>query len=371
MKNQILLFVLASLLLFGCSGVKKINTDTIVQNTNSRIITFNPNLITKSVNQKFDLLISPVDGFKMNSITDSLMDFDGILSRSLETTERVNPDGTTNALTIRQKKQMKRKKQIIDFVHDKNSTGVLTNTVSQAILSNLFNEPQNTDPIDYLLTNSTPDTYNPYSVNGQYLSVFEVTLTNKSNEVIQVDINNFYFNSGYEQLVPFKIGYFEEAHRNNQNKLNNVYRLNMSDEMVIPPKESVIKYIAIPALNPSIKKLLVKYIEGKSSTNFDFNVAVKFDQTEVISEKFTFKINDNWKIGVEYYNLIIEDSLGNIYKSRTNEVYVPRHLFNQAFTVNGIGRYRGGFILLKEKEFKFSLAKDNLIFLDYSEKVKH
>ena len=110
--------------------------------------------------------------------------------------------------------------------------------------------------------------FNPFA--NKRLSVIRVCFTNESPEVKKILRSNIIVNSRYEQLSPLSTKYFDTIYKPNTTHYNNVLRMNMPNVLVVPPGQTVVKYIAIPALSNQSDGFSVSLISGTEATQFSF-----------------------------------------------------------------------------------------------------
>jgi hypothetical protein len=129
-----------------------------------------------------------------------------------------------------------------------------------------------------------PDTYNPFKVNEKYLTTFKVIFTNEMEKIVKISADNLQIISGYEQLAPMRTEYFEKNLSGNSEKLKNIYRMNLPDNLTIAPHQSIIKYFAVPTINLDVKQLMVNFISEEKVFTFNFNVT-----NYLIKNKYIYK----------------------------------------------------------------------------------
>jgi|GEM_PF-5465172 len=148
------------------------------------------------------------------------------------------------------------KQQVLDAYTTSSSFSALTNRLAN-----------NLDP-------RFPAYYNPFKQRDGYLSLFEVTATNRTSEVKTLTLKNVVVSNGTEQLTPLTTEYFEKITGSPKTQLPLVYRLVMPNVLSVPPGQTVVKYVSTPPLNTAAKKLDFQYIDGKAVETYAFNVEI-------------------------------------------------------------------------------------------------
>lgn len=185
------------------------------------------------------------------------------------------------------------------------------------------------------------------------MSVFKASFTNNSDTLIKLGINNFQVISENELLNPLKTEYFEKAFDRNSEKLKNILRMNLSDDIIILPKQSIIKYFAVPTLNPSNKGLSIKFLYNNKVYNYDYDL-------NILSSKESFNfIGVKIKKQKDAITDIVINQQGRIYSLTDNIIYVLENKQTEPLTIysmkvsNGYAEY-GKVVNIRAYDFQNS-----------------
>ncbi len=271
--NQYLLLILTPFFLSRCATSAKVSKKTITHSYFN--VTFSPEQIQYKVLRKVELTITPIDAAGLNRETYEAAFRDGNYEKelassiekrsneleSLSKTERIYITGKINAIEEIEKLEA--------------SNLIPPNTAYQLKSRIWYGKESGKDGTELTALSEVetyPDDFNPYKINNKYLSVFKVTFENIGSEIEKVALNQFQVVSGEELLYPLAVEYFEDNLKDEPEKVKNVYRMNMPEDLVLTPSQRITKFIAIPAINPNNEKLQIQLINENESVNFDFKV---------------------------------------------------------------------------------------------------
>ena len=176
--------------------------------------------------------------------------------------------------------------------------------------------------------------FNPYFLNNRYLSVFKVTIENNSDEIKKISIDDFQIVAGDEQFKPYKIDFFETNLKGNLEKINNIHRFNMPQELVITPHQKISKYLAIPAINQNKRDLSVQYIEKGNYLDFKFKLNTKqYDKIHYLTQ---YRIFDTSSKNATSYFYVIDYESGTQFATEDNRIYVDKNKANSIVSIYGI-----------------------------------
>ena len=356
-------------LLLSCTSVKnvpvkeQIRVDEVQQK-----VQFFPATISQEISADLDVSITPIDAKAMNRITYEATLFDGDYEKKQTTSTTIEETLKSNSLSKEERNKIELRKQIIDFVEKKIQSGEIPKVAGERLSWKLWNKLEGIDGSETRIGRGYPNTYNPFLLDNKYLSVFQIKFQNKGSSVKRLKLSDIFFNSGVEQLYPFETSYFEKLYTDNQEKTRIIYRLYMPSEMTIPPNESIVKYVSIPSLNPTIQNLDVKIIRENTSKNYSFSVKFDASNQTTILEKVNFKALDEEKLHVLRYYLVLLTSDGQVHILKDNSIFLPTDLSaNEKISIFGIATLPTGYAFTKNVNLTFGIEQSKEIFLNFSE----
>lgn len=366
MKNSNTLFLLLFVLFFvGCTPTINVQKTILIDYENTK---FTPQEIAKTIKGNITINLRPIDATEINEDTyrQSVMGgnyekerkqvfvtyFSKMEGKDLNRTDRNRFEGL---------------KKAFDFLEGRQSTGEISEEIVFNMKANLIGS-DNTALYDgtevenfSFTTGKYPDTYNPYYLNGKYLSVIEVELENKGEKVEKFNMDNIQIISGSEQLYPFKIKFFEDNLEGDLEKIKNIHRLNMPEEVILAPNQKIKKYISFPALNSFNKELTVNHIDGNSVINFNYNVKKTPLSKTFIVDKYLFYPSNTASTLSAYFVLNLD---GKIYPINDDFFFVPVEKVNKRASVYAIGISTAGTTYYgKVENFKFADFKKHIVQL--------
>jgi len=362
-------FVILTIIFVGCSQTKQIpKKETLQVDETYSKVTFTPEAINHEIDTGFEIIVTPIDAKAMNKIAYKTTNYDGNYEKTHSVSTLIEDQLRQTNLSKKERKRIEWRKEIIDFVKEKTNRGEIPRTIGEHLTWKIWNKTEGTDGTKKSIGKGYPSLYNPYKVNRKYLSVFKLTFKNTSKKVKRMKLSDLLFNSGYEQLYPYKTSYFEKIYDSEQEKLRIIYRINMPNELLVPPGETVIKYVSIPSLNTATKELDVKLIQEDVTQNFKFNVEVEEQFQETLLEKITFKAEDESKLQVLRYYFIIKTPDNQIYIIKDNSLFLPQEIKNERLSLYGIATLSSGYTFVKKENFTLSQYQSNEIELKFEEK---
>lgn len=345
--------------LIGCSSSKKISKTINHQYYN---ITFTPKSVSKIGVGKVKLEITPIDAASINRETFEAASRDGNYEKELALSiekrkieldtyskaQRARINGRINAIELINK--LERENQIP------------SNTAYQLKSRIWYGEEYGKDGTEVTSLSdveSYPDNFNPYKINQKYLSVFKVTFENESNEIEKINLKEFQVVSGEELLYPLGIEYFEDNLEEQPEKMKNIHRMNMPNELIITPRQRITKYLAIPAINPRNDKLQIQMIKDTKIVNFDFKV-----KDETLNKNYQVESYDVYTSGLadsfsyDFYCAVHYQN-GVSYAAIDNRVFVSEEKKKIPVSVFVIAIHRTSSNAKNSKKLNFRFADMN------------
>jgi hypothetical protein len=366
MKNSNTPFLLLFVLLFaGCTPTINVQKTVLIDYENTE---FTPPEIVKTIRGNITINLRPIDATEINEDTyrQSVMSgnyekerkqvfvtyFSKMEEKNLNRTDRNRYEGL---------------KKAFNFLEGLQNTGEISEEIVFNMKGNLIGS-ENTTMYDgtevenfSFTTGKYPETYNPYYLNGKYLSVIEVELENNGEKVEKFNIENIQIISGNEQLYPFKIKFFEDNLEGDLERIKNIHRLNMPEEVILAPNQKIKKYISFPALNSFNKELTINHIEGNSVINFNYTVKKSPLSKTFIVDKYLFYPSNTASTLSAYFVLNLD---GKIYPINDDFFFVPVEKVNKRASVYAIGISTAGTTYYgKVENFKFADFKKHIVQL--------
>ncbi|MBL7817556.1 MAG: hypothetical protein JNL70_21300 [Saprospiraceae bacterium] len=357
--NFLLLFTLMS-----CSS-SKIPTKKIEQKAEE--IIFSPESATKPVSNNLVMTITPIDAKTIDKESFTAGFRDGNYKQEQIKAAYSNLFSKENDLTKVQKQERNAIKKAIDIVRELEKRSQIPSVVASEMEQRILvgNEVgQDGSEMASLFENSEeyPDILNPYKVDKKYLSVFKISFENIGTEVERLNLKEFQVISGEEQLYPLSNDYFESNWKNQQEKIRNVYRMNMPSELVIAPKEKVVKYISVPAINPNNKILKVNFIRESKVTNFIFNTDYKFIDKTYSLVGFEIRDADSYKYMNQYYYVV--DNGKQCFSLEEPFIFISKTI-EKPITIYGIGISQNQVIYFGKETVNFRSLSTNKVLIPF------
>ncbi len=217
-----------------------------------------------------------------------------------------------------------------------------------------------------ILLQDHSDYFNPYKINQNYLSVFRVSFENKSSAIQNINLRSFQIASGEELLYPLSFTYFENRLDDEQEKLQNIYRMNMPNELTITPSQRITKYLAIPAINPRNESLQIQFLKESDFTNFDFIVSMESITNTHVFEKYNIDVRHRASHLYPYYYFAVHfDNEVSFATKDKPLVYISDQHKEIPASFFGIGVHKDGskVVFTKRENFLFKNLRNNKIEL--------
>ena len=356
---------------YGCSSTKIPKKETIKIDETYQKVSFTPETISKEISTGFQISITPIDAKEMNGIAYTTTLFDGDYEKKKSISTIIEEQLKQLNLSEEERRKIELRQQISDYIKDKIKQGELPENAGDNLMWKLWNKNAGTDGTERSIGRGFPGIFNPYKVNNKYLSVFRLTFKNTSRVVKRLELRELLFNSGYEQLYPFETSYFEKLYENDQEKLRIIYRLNMPNELVMPPGETVIKYVSTPSLNPTIQNLNVKLIQDEQTESFNYSVQIDGQSQTTFLEKYTFKAKNEFNLQVKRYYLILVTENNQIHIIKENSLFLPQEIKLDNLNLYAVATLYTGYTFGKLENFKLSQYPSNQIEIKFSEPQKY
>lgn len=219
-----------------------------------------------------------------------------------------------------------------------------------------------------------PDTYNPFKLNTQSLTVLKLVFENKGKEVERIKLDAWQLSVGNEILYPLKKAFFENQIFGLAEKMLNYQRLAMPEDLILMPNQRVEKYIVFPNINLNSTVWQLQYIKEKHITNIEFDVKQGNESQYIYLRNYGFEIK-----GLqlkEHYNIVyalafddgLTFALDNAQVFLTEErLKIPATIYALA-----INRVEAGISICKLDNVIFNDLDKNVIRLDFSaNKISH
>ncbi len=357
--------LMSALLLFVSCAANKLAKTTVYTHST---VEFKPTSVSKTIAPDVSLAIEPIDARDLNiGVFESYNRDGGYEKEHTEYHAYMTKDGSSLPLNERRKfKNIEKRFEIIDNMLAQGDISSMISALfkEKIYLNEILDRNTGLDGSETRVFNGGKEIYddlNPYKIDTRYLSLFKITLNNKSGEIRSFNIEDFQVSSANEQLYPFKMEYFESTLKGENEKMKYIYRMNMPNELKVTPRQTVEKYIATPAINIGNDTLMISYISNDSVTEFPFSVSIK-----TIDEKHSFSAYSFTSFG-EYSHIIVELPSGIVFPLKTNTLYINDKTSNERIKVYAIGTMRNQ-TYYSETSFIPSQMKKRKIKLSYDKK---
>ena len=154
---------------------------------------------------------------------------------------------------------------------------------------------------------NAPSLFNPFFLNGRYLSLFKATFENTSDEIIRIGVDDFQVSLGEELLKPYEPAFFEKAYKENTEKLKSAYRFSMPEKLTITPSQTVTKYLAISSIDRRNEAVTVQYLNEDTFKDFSFSLKLESSTINYTLESYTLDTYGFSKGASEFFVVQIED----------------------------------------------------------------
>lgn len=352
----------------GCGPSRKISRKTIIHDYYN--ITFLPEQIQKSSLGKVVATITPIDGESLNRETSEAASRDGDYEKefvteiekkkseleSLSRAEKAHINGIINGVAAVTKLE---KENLIP-----------SNTAYHLKLRILHGDKQgqngtelsNLSDVEYFA-----DNFNPYKMNNKYFSVFKVTFENKGSEIEKIRLKEFQVVSGEELLYPLEAEYFEDNLKEEPEKLKNIYRMNMPQELVLTPSQRITKFVAVPAINPKNENIQVQIIKGNEIINFDFKVKEKGVTQDYLMESYDIITSGFSDLSTYDFYYAINYKGGTSFAASTARIFVSeeKKAAPASIYVVAINKTTSKAITARKINFQFNEEEKNKVVVKF------
>ncbi|MAT56265.1 MAG: hypothetical protein CMN32_17480 [Saprospirales bacterium] len=366
MKN-ITIALIALITMGGCSPQSsKIISKTI--NHRYFNIRFSPESISKESLGKLRIEVTPIDAASINRETYEASSRDGNYEK--EFALKIEQSKSELKEYSRQERAyIKGKINAIELLNKMEAEYNIPSITSYNLKERIWNGDDfgyDGTEIKYLSENNFyPDYFNPYKINQKYLSVFKVTFENNSNEIQEINLEEFRIITGEELLFPLGLEYFENYLQNEPEKLKNIYRMNMPKELLITPSQRITKYIAVPAINPKSSSLQIQLIKNTDIVNFDFTV-----KEELLNKSYNLTKYEIYTSGLKdsysydfYCAIQYQDGVSIALSSNYIFVSPEREETPVSIYIITVNRIRSNVKFSKMQNVKFSSFENNRIIV--------
>lgn len=348
-----LLIIITSISFFACQ-----TTETLRESEDKTVsyryqnIEFIPESIADNISNNMEMTVTPVDATLLNQITleaafragdyehdlvDELFDRDSLDDLSRSTRDRVE-----NKIQITE--------QILESINTDNISAEMGRSLIERMWGDTSDGFDGSE-VDLISDEKATPQFNPYHTGTGYFSVFELNFKNQSNEIETIDIESFQIASGNEILSPFDMEYFEQRLERDPVKMENAYRYNMTDHLTLAPTQSVIKYLAIPAIDRNVEGVVLQYLAqdlDNKMVQFDFELKPINESFEI--EMFNYFINavtvgsERRQRFTDHY-IAIEFKDGNSFALKEDYFFIPAEYQNDNIEIcaTSISRNNGFF----------------------------
>ncbi|HYX09835.1 MAG TPA: hypothetical protein VE912_24105 [Bacteroidales bacterium] len=327
MKNLLFLSVLVILLFYSCSTQKDITTVS-VSGVNTKL-TFTPEYIQQKLSSGLEVYVKPISAEELNAEFGQLSLLSGQYNN-----QNLNTSHHDYVLTNNEEKQTNNiLEKGIEALHDT----LLSNQITNDEINNIINKV-----IDIYGTKEEKEYYiksvlkNPYFVKNKYLSIFKVELINRTDELVKTGLSNIDVLSGKEELKPYSnkdLKYYQSQYENDLL----IDRLNLTEEINIYPRDTVIKYFATPPINVNSKILKLYFNDSVFSFKTDY-------QVDSIKNKFNYyRLHTTYDM---YTILPIYRTNNGEFKELTvdnGDILVPEDILNQKIDIIVFKKYSSYF----------------------------
>ena len=274
--NKITSLLIIWISFMACQATEQVLDKTInytYQNT-----LFAPEQIRQEIADGLFLKVTPIDASSLNPMTYEAAFRAGDYEREIaEEYLDVNLDNLDRRTREKIENQIKVSNTILRSVNN----GILSPELGRNLFESIWDDIGfDGSETELYAGRRLRSNFNPYQIGSNYLSVFKLEFQNQTNHVITIKIDDFQISSGFEILTPLKMEYFEQRLSDSPLKIENAYRYNLNNELNIPPSNSVIKYLAVPAISMNVENVSIQYM-GDTYTSFDFIMNLIREREEI------------------------------------------------------------------------------------------
>ena len=289
-------------------------------------ISFTPPLIENKIVDSVYLTISPIDTRSLNKETYLAAYREGVHQNYTIESYQMQFSDSKDPYAIR---VLYTFKQIDELVEK----GKIPKLVGESFKNKLISAEINIEYASYDSLSQQkyyPDNFNPYKVENTFLGIAMLQIRNESNNIFNIQSEDIQIISENEQISPLNTAYFETKSGLSSDKIRNIYRYNLPDNLQVTPNQRIIKYISFPPINPTSNNLVFKYIRAEKVYDFNFNMS--YEKTRQEYETFEI-IPTPSGTGSTY---IILDFNGEFVAMNGTFIDIPIHLLNTSCNIYGI-----------------------------------
>tara|TARA_B110000908_G_C10223573_1_gene436678 strand:+ start:22 stop:1137 length:1116 start_codon:yes stop_codon:yes gene_type:complete len=364
-------YILLILIFISCSSNKNIAENYIEIEDSLIDIQFSPSLLENEIMENLFLKIEPVDAKELNRISYEKTLFGGDYLKEASIMTLLEEKLNNGELSQSKKNGLNQKKQRIMYINQMIDSNQMPREIGEALITKLWDLREGTDGIESKINTEFTSQYNPYKIDSKYLSVFKLEFVNESNEVKTFKRESLVFNSGDEQLMPFGIEYFDKVFDQNQEVLRVAHRINLPEELSIPPGQSITKYVSISAINPNVSSIIASALSENISSNFQYSISRGAEKKSIRLRQIHLEANNEFKLGLKryYFAILTEDS--RVYILKENTIYLPEELMSQKINIYGLASIENGFAVDKILGLRINDSESNIFKFEFSEQIKH
>jgi hypothetical protein len=272
-------------------------------------------------------------------------------------------------LTREEKLLIQEKKQCENFINQKLSEKEISKEAAEFLIWKLWNPYKGMDGTSVDEESINRPTFNPYFVNEKYLSVFKLVITNQGDNKESISINSLFIQNGDEQLLPIKTKQLASYHKD-AIRPDMARRLNLPNDLVIFPGDTIVKYVAIDPISVSKGSFRLRYDLDEKFIEYEYTVAIKTRATEETKYKYTFK-SDDFEYGyyINRYYFVLEMPDSSIVPLVENSIYLPKKYITKNVNVIGIAEGDDGFFYYQNTNVPINQSKPTIVIKPVSRKA--
>lgn len=332
------------LLLFAASAVQKVpQTRTITHRYYN--ISFYPDQIQKLGLEGVEMTVTPIDAASINKITSEAARRDGNYEKEIVSALQSQKNKEAE-LSAQERIDLNGKILAFERISEMERAHSIPNAAAFHLKNIIYHGNEygkdGTEVTSLSTQERFPSTFNPYKVNHNYLSVFQITFENKSSEIKKIALNDFQILSGEELLYPLGFDYFENNLVNERERMQNVLRMNMPDELIITPGQRIGKYLAVPAINPRNELLNIQAIKNRDVVDFQFSLNEEMEIIEYSLERYSIGLTGRMaNYYSAYYVISFENDISYAVKNPSS-VYIREEYKNIPANIYAVAIHRNG-----------------------------
>jgi hypothetical protein len=345
--------IILSMSFFACQTTETLREpEDKTVNYRYQNIEFLPESIVDQITSNLEMTVTPVDATVLNQITLEAAFRAGDYERDIvdELFDKDSLDDLRSATRDRVENKIQVTEQILASINTGNTSAEMGRNLIERMWGD-SNDGFDGSEIDLISDNRATPQFNPYHTGTGYSSVFELYFENYSNEIKIINIDKFQIASGNEILSPFDMEYFEQRLESEPVKMENAYRYNMTDRLTLAPSQSVVKYIAIPAINRNVESVVLQYLAPDLDNRmvqfvFELNPINEHHEVDMFNyfvNTETVDTNRPQRFTNHYIAIEFED--GNSFALKEDYFFIPKEYQNDIIKIcaTSIARQHGLF----------------------------